>query len=58
MEWTDMIRYNWLRFRHWLASRLIGYRIHDAIDNAFDWGRNCGHMETLRDLAKNAPPTV
>jgi len=49
-----MIALRWLQFRHWLASKIIGYNIHDAIDEAYDQGTRWGQMQTLKNM-RNAP---
>jgi hypothetical protein len=46
-----MIQYRWLQFRHWFASRIIGFPIYQAIDASYEEGRKWGNMETLQDLA-------
>lgn len=46
-----MIAFRWLQLRHAIASFIMGYNIHDSIDQAYEEGRRWGHMEGLRMAA-------
>lgn len=47
-----MMAIYWEQTRHWIASRIMGMNIFDAIDESYEMGRKYGNFETLRKLGQ------